>query len=72
MKRTFMTKKHYEFLAGTIRALHEDHNMAWPDVSLVAQHFAQELQSTNPLFKYDMFIRACGVIDGSSDTSVSG
>jgi hypothetical protein len=61
MKRPFMTKKHYEAIAATIRGLHEDHNMAWPDVALVAEQFADKLEQTNPLFKRDMFLHACGV-----------
>ena len=61
MKRAFMTKKHFDTIAATIRGLHEDYNMAWPDVSLVAEQFANELEQTNPLFKRDMFLHACGV-----------
>ena len=71
-KRTFMTKKHYEFIASQIQALHEDHNMAWSDVALVAEQFTNSLETTNPLFNKDLFLTSCGVVvDGTEHTSSS-
>lgn len=75
MKRAFMTKKHYDFIAGVLRdlVLSED-PVPSPhpsDVIDMAVCFADALEETNPLFKRDLFLAACGVNIGTSDTSSS-
>lgn len=50
-----MQKRHFEFIAATIR------NMADSASAEVAAHeFARALGKTNPGFKPELFLKACG------------
>jgi len=69
--KSFFTKKHYEFIAdiinnlGDICGIQEYHND-------LATFVANKLEGTNPLFRRDLFIKACGAHnDGSNDTADS-
>lgn len=61
-----MTKKDYELIAGVISDLVEykkdggafAHN---PELSTVAEFFADSLGGTNPRFNRELFLNACGV-----------
>jgi hypothetical protein len=61
-----MTKKDYELIAGVIAELVEHkrdkgafaHN---PELSTVADFFADTLADTNPRFNREIFLKACGV-----------
>ena len=66
--RPFMTKKHYELIADIIYGFKED-GMHEADVSQIAYGFADKLKETNPLFKSDLFLNTCGVLDGTNNTS---
>jgi len=59
-----MTRKDYELIAGTLKALHDDFSNCGSDevsLSLVAQELASALAGTNPLFNREKFLKACGI-----------
>lgn len=57
-----MTKKDYELIARVLRA---QRDASSPEVRYglrtLSVAFADELAETNPRFKRDVFLRACGV-----------
>ena len=72
MSKPFMTKKHYDFIASIFRGMVESEVVGDPIPSDVIEFsiiFADCLEQTNPLFKRDMFLQACGVKDGTDNTS---
>lgn len=66
MSKPFFTKRHFEFIANTIKEITSDKMV---DVD-IARYIADKLQNTNPLFKRDVFLKACGV-GGDKDTNGS-
>lgn len=70
MKALFTTK-HFNFLAQTIGELHTVSHMHLSDVAEIAGYFASCLESTNPLFKRDKFLEACGVEETTNGSSNS-
>jgi hypothetical protein len=63
--KPFMTAKHFEFIADAIKCS----DLHWADKAHVADIFSTALETTNPMFKPDRFIQACGVNDGTDDSS---
>jgi hypothetical protein len=59
MSKPFMTAKHFDTIANIV-AQAEVTKMNQKDL---AEHFADFLQLTNPLFKRDRFLKACGERD---------
>lgn len=55
MSTPFMTKKHYVFVANIIKQLDV------PNKLDIATEFADYLKITNPLFKRELFLKACEV-----------
>jgi hypothetical protein len=51
-----LTKRHFEFISGVIANVSDPLRRAE-----MAIHFAEECRKTNTQFKYDMFLRACGL-----------
>lgn len=66
-----MSKRHFEFIASVLR---DDNPMGTSDNETLEAHqlaqwrltvkrFARELSATNPQFKRETFLRACGLED---------
>jgi hypothetical protein len=53
-KNPVMEHRHYAVIAGIITGLSEEYRLE------VALHFAAKLASTNPNFKRERFLTACG------------
>ena len=56
-----MTKKDYQLIASNIKAISK-----WQDIKpntalLIASMFAEDLETTNPRFNRELFLKACGV-----------
>lgn len=56
-----MSRQHFQFIADTLR--NGNRFVIEADRHLVALNFADALRSTNPNFKRDRFLRACGFED---------
>jgi len=56
-----MTKKHYEFIAETIRRMPDFAPNLRAQKLSCACAFAERLESLNPKFNKNTFIRACGL-----------
>jgi len=60
-----MTKKDYELIAETLKSSYEDNinksSASVGAISLLIQNFALNLETTNPRFNREMFLKACGV-----------
>lgn len=59
-----MTRKDYELIAGVLSNLYADFNNGGEDtvsLSLVAQELAEVLETDNPRFNRETFLRACGI-----------
>jgi hypothetical protein len=56
-----MTRKDFELIAATIEAL-DTQGLTTAQAKIVAQRFAKALAATNPGFKPERFIKACGVV----------
>lgn len=59
-----MTKKDFELIARVLCAQRPDlptDDMTDHGLDIVSGAFADELAATNPRFKRDLFLRACGV-----------
>lgn len=55
-----MSRKHFAFIAATIKEMAE--NTTYADCApVVARHFARRLRATNATFKESKFLEACGV-----------
>lgn len=55
-----MTKKDFEFIAAVIRAMPTHAPSLRTHRKSVASTFAHALAANNPLFKLDVFLKACG------------
>ena len=51
-----LTQKHFQFIARVLSEASSE--SSWADI---VERFAQELAQTNPKFKRDLFISACGL-----------
>ena len=76
MTSKFMTAKHFQFIADVLKEVptslckngnESDEYLHMADQYLLVAHFADELEKTNPLFKRDLFLKACGI---NTDTGV--
>ncbi len=59
-----MTRQHFQLIADVLRKTQEDNTpsgMTNELCSQIASTFANELAKTNPGFKRDRFLKACGV-----------
>lgn len=65
MSKAFFTEKHYQLICNMIR------DSEIEDKGKFAYHCASYLQITNPKFKRDRFLTACGVANGTNDSSSS-
>jgi len=54
-----MSRRHFKFIAETIRDTARDLAMSDQDIERIARHFARSLRSTNVNFDKDKFIEAC-------------
>ena len=63
MSKAFCTAKHFVLIADILNECGASDE--------VAIAFADRLETTNPLFKRDMFITACGVENGTTDNCSS-
>ena len=66
--KPMFTQKHFVWFAGVIDNLREVDDILANDM---AKYMANQFATTNPLFKRDTFLAACGVVNGSDNTSVS-
>lgn len=60
-----MTRKDFEFIAATIKAMAKVNNQEHGFIDVradVAEEFADALAKANPLFDRERFLHACGVI----------
>jgi hypothetical protein len=55
-----MTKKDYELIARVLLTARNDW-LSDETTDTMSEDFADELAKTNPRFKRDVFLRACGV-----------
>lgn len=63
MSKPLFTKKHFEWIADMLTSLDD----CVKDYSDLVKQFADSLQMTNPLFKKDAFIKACGIEEVKND-----
>ena len=62
-----MTKKDYELIAGILKGAHNyeatfnDNEKGAKTIEAVSHTFAMMLETTNPRFNREMFLKACGV-----------
>jgi len=65
MSKAFFTEKHYQLICNMIR------DSEIEDKEKFAYHCASYLQITNPKFKRDRFLSACGVVYGADKNSTT-
>jgi hypothetical protein len=55
-----MTRKHFKLIADVLREAHSHPLCQGETIDRLAEEFADALKHTNPNFKKDKFLRACG------------
>ena len=63
MRKVTMQKRHFEFIAATIRALRTEPAPCQATLDMVAREFGRVLKQTNPLFNAERFERATQACD---------
>ena len=63
-----MTKKHFDFVSDVLYDYSIEYVVDQDQYEQLCNHFAHTLAQTNPLFKRDLFLKACGVADGAEIT----
>jgi len=59
MKTPKMTRSHFQLIADTIKDFGDGEYKSM--AHCLANEFAQKLRATNPQFKREVFLRACGI-----------
>ena len=58
---TTMERRHFEVIAQVLKDLRENTFIDEATMDMIAQHFASRLFGTNPNFKVQKFLNACGM-----------
>ena len=66
-----MRKKDYELIANTLRYTRPVGDVLVDHWQYTCLSFADELQSDNPRFDRNKFLKACGVITGPTDEEMA-
>ena len=58
MPDNLFTKRHLEFLANALRAMHVNQAVMYPPLTVMADDLAQELMKVVPRFDYNKWMEA--------------
>ena len=63
-----LQRSHFEFIADTVGKILDNNNIPRTKAKVIAEELAQELKSTNDMFKEDFFIKRFMKSFGSPDS----